>query len=70
MPGAEEESQTVLGVAFLSDGWLARRTNRESSGQDRVIDSVPERPYDHQGYGLRVLRTPALLYGECRLYPL
>ena len=60
VPGAEEGSQRALGVAFLSDGWLARHTNRESSGHDRVIDSVAECPYHHQGYGLRVLRTPAV----------
>ena len=36
-------------MAFLSDGWLARRKSKESSGHDRVIDTVPECPYHHQG---------------------
>ena len=58
VPGAGEGSKRAWEAAFLSGGWLGRHTGRESSGQDMMIDSVPECPYYHQGYGWRVLRTP------------
>lgn len=51
----EEGSQRALGVAFSSNRWLPRHTNRESSGREKVIDSVPERPYHYQW--LRMARS-------------